>query len=78
MRLLNLMLLFPITSVSCAFVLPSIVNAITASVNNLFMIYAIWLQSYEKTREKPNLFELFRVLSKFGVAKVIKIKGNAK
>jgi len=42
------------------------------------MICAIWLQSYEKTREKPNLFELFRVLSKFGVAKVIKIKGNAK
>ena len=27
------------------------------------------VQSYEKTREKPNIFELFRVQSKFGVAK---------
>ena len=29
-------------------------------------------KNYEKTSEKPNLFELFRVLSKFGKAKVTK------
>jgi hypothetical protein len=27
------------------------------------------VQKYEKTKEKPNLFELFRVPSKFGIAK---------
>jgi len=28
------------------------------------------VQSYVKTREKPNIFELFRVLSNFGKARV--------
>ena len=30
----------------------------------------ITLQSYEKTSKEPNLFEFFRVLSKFGEANV--------
>lgn len=32
----------------------------------------LWVQSYEKTSKEPNIFELFRVPSQFGVAKVTK------
>ena len=40
------------------------------SVSSIWMIFLSMLQSYEKTSEKPNKFELFRVQSKFGEAKV--------
>ena len=39
---------------------------------NVIFISFLMVQSYAKTREKPNLFELFRVHSKFGEAKVTK------
>jgi len=45
---------------------------------NFFIYYVFTLQSYGKTREKPNLFVLFRVQSNFGVAKVTKSREQNK